>query len=140
MSRTHLTAVAAAVAFGLASVIIVAQAPGQKPGQAPAQGPAGQNPPNAPPVPADPTLAQGQGRGGSPIQAARADIKGANGMTGTATLYEIANSGNGHMVQVVLTVQNAPPGMHACPHSWDRPVRRPRFQERRRPFRSRSRG
>jgi Cu-Zn family superoxide dismutase len=46
------------------------------------------------------------------MQAARAEIKGADGMTGTATLYEIANGGNGHMVQVVLTVQNAPSGMH----------------------------
>jgi Cu-Zn family superoxide dismutase len=114
MGRAHLTAFAAAAAFGLASAIIAAQAPGQKPaGQAPAQAPAGPNPqPNAPPVPADPTQLQGQGRGGSPIQAARAEIKGADGMTGTATLYEIANGGNGHMVQVVLTVQNAPPGMH----------------------------
>jgi Cu-Zn family superoxide dismutase len=33
-------------------------------------------------------------------------------MTGTATLYEIANSGNGHMVQIILVVENAPPGMH----------------------------
>jgi superoxide dismutase, Cu-Zn family len=104
MRRAHLTAVASAVAFGLATAIIAAQAPGQ-----PA---AGQAPANPPPVPADPTLAQGQGRGGSPIQAARATIRGANGMTGTATLYEIANSGNGHMVQIILTVQNAPAGMH----------------------------
>ncbi len=99
MGRAHLTAVASAVAFGLATAIIAAQAPGQAPA-------------NPPPLPADPTLAQGQGRGGSPIQAARATIRGANGMTGTATLYEIANSGNGHMVQIILTVQNAPPGMH----------------------------
>lgn len=46
------------------------------------------------------------------MQAARATIRGANGMTGTATLYEIANSGNGHMLQIILSVQNAPPGMH----------------------------
>ena len=113
MGRAHLTAVAAAVAFGLASVIIVAQAPGQK--RRTSAGARHQ------PGRIRPTLrlclrilpcAQGQGRGGSPIQAARADIRGANGMTGTATLYEIANGGNGHMVQVVLTVQNAPPGMH----------------------------
>ena len=62
--------------------------------------------------PVDPNLAQGQGRGGAPIQAARAAIKGTGGITGTATLYEIANSGNGHMVQVVLTLQGAPPGIH----------------------------
>jgi Cu-Zn family superoxide dismutase len=89
----------AAATFGLATAIIAAQAPG---------GP----PQNLPPVPADPSLPQGQGRGGSPIQMARATIKGRNGMTGTATLYEIANSGNGHMVQIILSVQNAPPGMH----------------------------
>jgi Cu-Zn family superoxide dismutase len=104
MGSAHLTAVASAVAFGLATAIIAAQAPGQKP--------AGQAPANPPPLPADPTLAQGQGRGGSPMQAARATIRGANGMTGTATLYEIANSGNGHMLQIILSVQNAPPGMH----------------------------
>ncbi len=104
MGRAHLTAVASAVAFGLATAIIAAQAPGQPP--------AGQAPANPPPVPADPALAQGQGRGGSPIQAARATIRGANGITGTATLYEIANSGNGHMVQIILSLQNAPPGMH----------------------------
>ena len=67
MGRAYFTAVAAAGAFGLATAIIAAQAPappaaGQKP-------PAVQNPP---PLPADPSLAQGQGRGGSPMQAARA--------------------------------------------------------------------
>ena len=107
MGRAHFTAVAAAGAFGLATAIIAAQAPGQPAaGQKPA---AVQNPP---PVPADPSLAQGQGRGGSPIQAARAAIKGASGLTGSATLYEIANGGNGHMVQIVLSIENAPPGMH----------------------------
>ena len=104
MGRPYRTAAASAIAFGLATAIIAAQAPGQKPG---AQAPA-----NPPPLPADPTLLQGQGRGGSPMQAARATIRGANGMTGTATLYEIANSNNGHMVQIILSVQNAPPGMH----------------------------
>src|SRR5688572_30950882 len=114
MGSARLTAVASAFAFGLATVIIAAQAPPPPAGQKPGQPAAGQNPPaNPPPVPADPTLLQGQGRGGSPMQAARAAIKGTNGITGTATLYEIANSGNGHMVQIVLSVQNAPPGMHA---------------------------
>ena len=112
MRSAQLTAVASAAAFGLATAIIAAQAPAPPAGAAPGQPPAAQNPP---PPPADPTQLQGQGRGGSPIQAARAAIKGAgaaSNMTGTATLYEIANSGNGHMVQIVLTVQNAPPGMH----------------------------
>jgi Cu-Zn family superoxide dismutase len=114
MRRARLAAVAAAAAFGFATAIMAAQAPGGKPpaGQAPGQQ-AGPAPTNPPPAPADPSLAQGQGRGGSPMQAARAEIKGANGMTGSATLYEIANGGNAHMVQVVLSVQNAPPGMHA---------------------------
>ena len=104
MVGKNVTAVAAAAAFGLASAINAAQAPAQAP------------PTNPPPMPADPSLPQGQGGGrgtGAPVmQAARAAIQGANGMTGTATLYEIANSGNGHMVQIILTVQNAPPGMH----------------------------
>jgi Cu-Zn family superoxide dismutase len=43
---------------------------------------------------------------------AHANIRGANGLTGTATLYEIANSANGHMIQIILTVEHAPPGMH----------------------------
>lgn len=43
---------------------------------------------------------------------ARANIQGPNGLTGTANLYEIVNGGNGHMVQLLLTVQGAPPGMH----------------------------
>ena len=102
MRRARLGAVAAA-AFGLATLVVAAQGP---PGRG--AGPAS----NAAPVPADPSLPQGQGRGGSPMQAARAAIKGANGLTGTATFYEIANGGNGHMVQVILTVQNAPPGLH----------------------------
>ena len=105
--RGHFIAVAAAAAFGLASTIMAAQAPAQAP---PAQ------PGGPPPNPADPSLPQGQGGGrgtGSPvIQAARAAIKGNNGMSGSATLYEITNSGNGRMVQIILTVQNAPPGMH----------------------------
>jgi superoxide dismutase, Cu-Zn family len=109
MRRAQFTAVAAAAAFGLATAIIAAQAPAPPAGQAPGQPAPAQNPP---PAPADPALAQGQGRGGSPMQAARAAIKGTSGITGTATLYEIANSGNGHMVQIVLSVQNAPPGMH----------------------------
>lgn len=33
-------------------------------------------------------------------------------MTGTETSYEIANGGNGHIVQIILSVQNSPPGMH----------------------------
>ena len=112
MGRKHITAAAAAAAFGFATAIIAAQAPaGQKPAQAPAAQPGG-----PPPNPADPSLPQGQGGGrgtGAPVfQAARAAIKGSNGMTGTATLYEIANSGNGHMVQIILVVENAPPGMH----------------------------
>jgi superoxide dismutase, Cu-Zn family len=117
MRRKHVTAVAAAAAFGLASAISAAQAPAQPAGQPPAQAPAAQAPPNNPaPMPGDPSLPQGQGGGrgtGAPVmQAARAAIQGANGMTGTATLYEIANSANGHMVQIILTVQNAPPGLH----------------------------
>jgi len=117
MGRAHLTAVASAFAFGLATAIIAAQAPaGQTPaGQKPAPAPAAQ-PGGPPPSPADPSLPQGQGGGrgtGAPvIQAARAAIKGSGGMTGTATLYEISNSGNGHMVQIILVVENAPPGMH----------------------------
>jgi Cu-Zn family superoxide dismutase len=103
MGRRQISAVAAAVAFGLATVIIAAQGP-----QGRGDGP----PPNPAPVPADPSLPQGQGRAGSPIQAARAAIKGANGLTGTATFYEIANGGNGHLVQIVLAVQNAPAGLH----------------------------
>ena len=112
MVRARLVAVASAAAFGLATAIIAAQAPaGQgRGGQAPA--PAPQLPGGPSPAPVDPSLAQGQGRGGAPIQMARANIRGANGLTGTATLYEIANSANGHMIQILLTVQNAPPGMH----------------------------
>ena len=102
MGRAHLTAVAAAVAFGLATAIIAAQAPAAAGRTRPAQGQPARTA-NPPPVPRIPRLRQGQGRGGSPIQAARAAIKGANGMTGTATLYEIANGGNGHMVQIILT-------------------------------------
>ena len=68
MGRAQFTAVAAAGAFGLATAIIAAQAPGQQAG--------GQKPPavqNPPPPPADPSLALGQDRGGSPIQAAHRD-------------------------------------------------------------------
>ena len=109
MERTRLIAVGAAAMFGLATAIIAAQAPagpgrgGQGRGGAAASS-APQMPGGAPPAPADPSLAQGQGRGGSPIQMARANIRGANGLTGTATLYEIATSGNGHMIQIQLTV------------------------------------
>ena len=99
MVRGSLIAVGAAAAFGVASAMLAAQAPAPQPQQ------------NPPPAAADPSVAQGQGRGGSPIQAARAAIKGANGVSGNATFYEIAN-GQGHMVQVVLTLQNAAPGLH----------------------------
>ncbi len=120
MGRARLFAAASTAVFVLLAAMMAAQAPAGQPG---GQGRGGQGrggnapaapqlPGGAPPTPADPSLAQGQGRGGSPIQMARANIRGANGLTGTATFYEIANSGNGHMIQIQLTVQNAPPGMH----------------------------
>lgn len=113
MARAPLIAVSSAAAFALATAIIAAQAPAGQGRGAQAPAPAGpQLPGGPPPAPVDPSLAQGQGRGGAPIQMAHATISGANGLTGTATLYEIVNSGNGHMVQILFTVQNAPPGMH----------------------------
>jgi superoxide dismutase, Cu-Zn family len=104
--------IAAAAACCLAVTIMAAQAPGrQGRGAAPAGGSQAPNP-NAPPAPADPNLPQGQGRGGALFGRAHASIAGGNGLTGTADFYEIANGGNGHMVQVILTLQNAPPGLH----------------------------
>lgn len=115
MVRARLVAVAAAV--GLAATIMAAQAPagqgrGAAPAAAPAPPPGPGGPGNQPPIPADPSLPQGQGRGGALFGKAHANITGANGITGSADFYEIANGGNGHMVQLVLTVQNAPPGIH----------------------------
>jgi superoxide dismutase, Cu-Zn family len=104
--------IAAAAACCLAVTIMAAQASGrQGRGAAPAGAPQAPNP-NAPPAPADPNLPQGQGRGGALFGKAHAAITGANGLTGSADFYEIANGGNGHMVQVILTLQNAPPGLH----------------------------
>ena len=98
MAGARLIAVASAPAFGLAATIIAAQAPaGRGRGGQASDAAAPQLPGGPPPAPVDPALAQGQGRGGAPIQMARANIRGANGLTGTATLYEIANSGNGHI-------------------------------------------
>jgi Cu-Zn family superoxide dismutase len=108
MVRSHLIAVAAICC----SAMLAAQAPGrQGRGAAPAGGPGAGNT-NAPPVAADPSQPMGQGRGGALFGRAHANITGANGLTGTADFYEIANSGNGHMVEVVLSIQNAPPGIH----------------------------
>jgi Cu-Zn family superoxide dismutase len=102
--------IAAAAACCLAATILAAQAPaGQGRGAAPAGAPARGN---APPAPADPNLPEGQGRGGSLFGKAHANITGANGLTGSADFYEIANGANGHMVEVILSVQNAPPGLH----------------------------
>ena len=114
MGRSHFTGIAAAVAFGLASVIIAAQAPGQTGGRTETGARTGraESQPNAPPVPADPTQPRVRAAAGRRSRLRAPRSRGANGMTGTATLYEIANGGNGHMVQVVLTVQNAPAGMH----------------------------
>jgi Cu-Zn family superoxide dismutase len=111
MVRARHIAVVSVLVFGLTMGIIAAQAPaGQGRG---GQAPAAQQLPGGPsPAPVDPSLPQGQGRGNAPFQMAHANIRGANGLTGAATLYEIANSGNGHMIQILLTVQNAPPGMH----------------------------
>jgi len=93
--------------------MLAAQAPaGQGRGAAPVPGGAPAGPTNAPPAAADPNLPQGQGRGGALFGKAHATITGANGLTGTADFYEIANGANGHMVQVVLSLQNAPPGLH----------------------------
>ena len=111
MVRARFIAVAALVC--LAAAVMAAQAPaGQGRGAAPAGAPAAPPNPNPPPAPSDPNLPQGQGRGGALFGKAHANIAGANGLTGTADFYEIANGGNGHMVQVVLSVQNAPPGLH----------------------------
>ena len=68
------------------------------------------------------------GRGGAPIQMARAAIKGASGINGTATLYEIANGGNGHMVQIILTCRARLPGMHGVHIHADGTMRRPDFK------------
>ena len=89
MGRARLTAVASAVAVrpGHGDHRGAGSGPAQPAAaQAPGQPHAGQAPANPPPVAADPTLAQGQGRGGSPIQAARADDRGTNGITGTRRL------------------------------------------------------
>ena len=96
------------------STLLMAQAPaGPARGAAPAAPPpttaSAQNPP---PVSADANLPSGQGRGGALFGKAHANITGANGLTGTADFYEIANGGNGHMVEVILTIANAPPGVH----------------------------
>ena len=108
MVTARLTAAALAVC---GSAILMAQAPaGQGRGAAPAGAPAPVV--NAPPVASDPSQPMGQGRGGALFGRAHANITGANGLTGTADFYEIANSGNGHMVQVVLNISNAPPGIH----------------------------
>jgi len=113
MGRARLFA--AAALFALAASIIAAQTPPAGQGRGRGAAPAGGGPPgqqNNPPAPADPGLAQGQGRGGALFGKAHANITGANGLTGTADFYEIANGNNGHMVQVVLNIQNAPPGVH----------------------------
>jgi len=116
MGRSQLTTAGAAAVFGLATVIISAQAPAQPPAGRGQGQPAAAQPGGPPPNPADPSLPQGQGGGrgtGAPVfQSARAAITGANGITGTATFYEISNGGNGHMVQIILMVQNAPAGLH----------------------------
>jgi Cu-Zn family superoxide dismutase len=104
--------IAGAAAVCLAAAIMAAQAPaGPGRGVAPAGTPAARPNPNPPPTPADESLPQGSGRPGSLFGKAHANITGANGLTGTADFYEIAQ-GTGHMVEVVLSVQNAPPGLH----------------------------
>ena len=119
MGRAHFTAVASAFAFGLATAIIAAQAPaGQAPaGQKPAPAPAAQ-PGGSASESGGSQLAAGSGwrprNGCTVIQAARAAIRGSDGMTGTATLYEISNSGNGHMVQIILLVRTRLPACTAC--------------------------
>jgi superoxide dismutase, Cu-Zn family len=103
---------AVAVCVSAAAILAAQEQPGRGRGAAPAGAQAGPPNPNAPPVPADPNQPMGQGRGGALFGKAHANISGANGLTGTADFFEIANSGNGHMVQVVLSIQNAPPGLH----------------------------
>jgi Cu-Zn family superoxide dismutase len=108
-----------AAAAVCSSAFLLAQAPagpgrGAAGGTTPPPGPppTAAAPQNTPPVPADQNLPTGQGRGGALFGHAHANIAGANGLKGTADFYEIANSGNGHMMQVVLSIENAPPGIH----------------------------
>ena len=115
MVRARLIAVAAICS----SAMLMAQAPatpgrGAPPAGAPPAGPppTSASPQNAPPASADSNLLTGQGRGGALFGKAHANITGANGLKGTADFYEIANSGNGHMMQVVLAIEGAPPGIH----------------------------
>jgi len=115
MVRARLIAAAAICS----SAMLMAQAPatpgrGAPPAGAPpaAPPPTTASPQNTPPVPADSNLPTGQGRGGALFGKAHANITGANGLKGTADFYEIANSGNGHMMQVVLAIEGAPPGIH----------------------------
>ena len=115
MHRARLIAVAAVCG----SALLMAQAPPGPGRGAPPAGAAPAGPPpttataqNPPPVPADGNLPMGQGRGGALFGKAHANITGVNGLKGTADFYEIANSGNGHMMQVILTLEGAPPGIH----------------------------
>ena len=113
MLRARLIAVAAVCS----SAMVLAQAPagqgrGAAPGAPAAPPPTTASAQNPPPVPADANLPSGQGRGGALFGKAHANITGANGLKGTADFYEIANSGNGHMMQVILSIEGAPPGIH----------------------------
>src|SRR3989442_12457160 len=109
MVSGRFVAVAAALCLAT-SAMIGAQAPGGR-GRGAAPGGAPQGPANGAPAPADPPAAEGQGRGGALFGKGHANITGANGLTGTADFYAIAN-GNGHMVKVIVSLQNAPPGLH----------------------------
>ena len=119
MARARLTSVAAAALFGLATAIIAGQGQGQgrggqaPGGQAPEDRAAGDRHPRmrhrSAPIPRWRRVKDAADRR---FRRREPQSKVPNGMTGEATLYEIANGGNGHMVQIVLTVQNAPPGIH----------------------------
>ena len=63
MGRSQFTVAGAAAAFGLATVIIAAQAPAQPPAGRGQGQPAAAQPGGPPPNPADPSLPQGQGGG-----------------------------------------------------------------------------
>ena len=114
MVRARLIAAAAICS----SAMLMAQAPatpgrGAPPAGAPpaAPPPTTASPQNTPPVPADANQRTGQGQPGALFGKAHANITGANGLKGTADFYEISN-GNGHMTQVVLSIEGAPPGIH----------------------------
>lgn len=108
MGTVRLAAIASSAIVVMAAAIVMAQAPAGQGRGGQGRGGGGQGGGGQAGAPGP---ARGITINANPVQKARADISGPNGIKGTAEFVEYAQ-GSGQILQIVVNVQGLPAGMH----------------------------